>query len=505
MAKRAKKKFVWICSFSSLPSLLSLRLCAILRFAAGFLVVIALILAANARAADKPVSFYNDIRPILVTNCNACHKPDKMKAELDMTTFAALLKGGKHGETVVAGQPDESRLIEEIAGDDANMPKDGDPLKPVEVSLITRWIEQGAKDDTPAPGSAKIEAPIYEVAPAIPSMAFSPDGSLLAVAGYHEVLLHKSDGSGIVARLVGEMSRIESMAFSKDGKQLAVAGGAPAEFGQVQIWDVASGKNLKTFQPSGDSLYGVSFSPDGKTVACGAADKIVRRINIEDGKVVTEFKAHADWVLATCFTLDGKQMVSGGRDKALKLIDVTSGRFVDDVNNPLEPILCMARHPTQDRVLYGGDLGGARLYKISDNQVRTSGRTDANLLVTFERQPGPVNAVAFSPDGGRIALASIGEVRIYSAGGAEAKPAAPKQPVAAAKPARGAKKKQVGEIASTAQLILSGHTGAVFAVAWKADGSTIATAGFDGMVRLFDAKTGTLIREFIPVPISAAH
>ena len=453
--------------------------------------------ASTAFAVEKPVSFYNDIRPILTANCNACHKPDKMKAELDMTTFATLIKGGKHGKTVVAGKPVGSRLIEEIAGDDANMPKDGDPLKPAEVTLITQWIAQGAKDDTPLPGSATIELPKYAVAPAVTSLAFSPDGSLLAVAGYHEVLLHKGDGSGIVGRLVGEIPRIESLAFSKDGKLLAVAGGAPAEFGQVQIWDVAARKNLKTFQPSGDSLYGVSFSPDAKTIACGAADRIVRRINIEDGKVVTEFKAHADWVLATCFTLDGKQMVSGGRDKALKLIDVGSGRFVDDINNPLEQILCMARHPSQDSVLFGGDLGTARLYRISDNQVRTAGRNDANLLVTFERQPGSVNAVAFSPDGGRVALASVGEVRVYAAGGAGAMKPIPDKVIKGKK----ATKKPIGEIQSTAQLILLDHTGAVFAVAWKPDGSIIATAGLDGSVRFFDAKSGELVKRFVPVPI----
>lgn len=486
-ARITKKKI------NSVFSLCSLRLCGL---CARIFCVTLLATSSPARAADKSVSFYNDIRPLLVANCNACHKPDRMKAELDMTTYAALLKGGKHGKTIVPGKTSESRLIEEIAGDDANMPKDADPLKPAEVELITRWIAQGAKDDTPAPGTAKIQLPVYAVPPAITCIAFSPDGLFLAVGGYHEVLLHKADGSGLVARLVGEIPRIESIAFSKDGKTLAVAGGAPAEFGQIQIWDVAAAKNLKTFQPSGDSLYGVSLSPDGKTVACAAADKIVRRINIEDGKVLTEFKAHADWVLATCFTLDGKQMVSGGRDKALKLIDVASGRFVDDINNPLEQILCMARHPSQDSVLYGGDLGTARLYKISDNQVRTAGRNDANLLTTYEKQPGPVNAVAFSPDGTRVALASVGEVRVYAAGGnGSIKPIALKTPKGA--------KKVFGEVQSSAQLILSGHGGAVFAVSWKMDGSAIATAGFDGMVRLFDAKSGSLVKEFVPVPMGS--
>ena len=460
--------------------------------------IVGLLLAvvASAAPATQPVSFSRDIRPILATNCNSCHKPDKMKADLDMTTFATLMIGGKHGKTIVPRNPDDSRLVDMISGDDPEMPKDNDSLKPDEVALIARWVREGAIDDTPLPGTAKIDPPIYNVSPAITSMAFSPDGSLLAVAGYHEVLLHKSDGSGLVGRLIGDCARIESLAFSKDGKYLAVAGGSPAEFGQVQVWDVATRRPYRTFQPSTDSLFGVSFSPDGKSVACGAADKIVRRINVEDGKVLMEFKAHADWVLATTFSSDGKQLVSGGRDKALKLIDVESGRFVDDINNPLEQVLCMARHPTEDKIIYGGDLGTARIYRISDNQGRTAGRNDTNLLATFERQRGPVYAVAFSPTGDRVALASAGEVRVYDAGNTEpVKPVSMKR-----KGARAAQQPVV--VQSNAQLILSAHAGAIFAVAWKPDGSVIATAGADGMVRFFDAKTGAPVKEFVPVPIT---
>lgn len=453
-----------------------------------------------------PVSFYRDVRPILMANCVACHKPDKMKADLDMTTYASLMKGGKHGETIVPKDADGSRLVDDISGDAPRMPKDLDPLTPPQVATITRWVAEGAKDDTPAPGTQHVETPVYTVAPAVPAMAYSPGGSILAVAGYHEVLLHKADGSGLVARLVGECARIESLAFSPDGKLLAAAGGSPAEFGQVQIWDVETHKAVHTYQPSTDSLYGVSFSPDGQTVACGGADRVVRRINVADGKILTEFKAHADWVLATCFTVDGKQMVSGSRDKALKLIDVEHGRFVDDVNNPFEQVLCIARHPKEDKLIYGGDLGTARLYKISDNQGRTSGRIDTNLLVAFERQPGPVNAVAFSPDGSRVALASTGEVRVYASG-----VGTPPNEVTNQKAAKGAGVKKAEAVQAKAAaaggaklLTLGGHPGAVFAVAWSPDGETIATAGMDGEVRLFDAGSGELKKQFVAVPLEVA-
>jgi WD40 repeat protein len=461
----------------------------------------------NPAFSAEPVSYFRDVRPLLMANCNACHKPDKMKAELDMTTYTSLMKGGKHGKVVEPGDPDNSDLIDQITGDEPSMPKDADPLKAHQIELLTRWVKEGAHDDTPAPGTQKVPTPTYTVAPAVTAIAISPDGSLIAVAGYHEVLLHKSDGSGIVARLVGECARIESIAFSPDGKLLAAAGGSPAEFGQVQIWDVQAHKNLKTFQPSTDSLYGVSFSPDGKAVACGGADKVVRRINVENGKVVTEFKAHADWVLATCFTMDGKQFVSGGRDKALKLIDVETGRFVDDINNPTEQVLCMARHPKEDKVLYGGDLGGARIYKISDNQGRTAGRIDTNLLVAFERQPGPVNAVCFSPDGSRVALASTGEVKVYASGSNAAPNLVAKQkpPKDVAVKRAQAVQAKAAAAAGGAQLTLSGHGGAVFAVAWTPDGSQIISAGADGVVRIFDAESGELVKKFSPAPIGATQ
>src|SRR5678810_950382 len=161
------------------------------------------------RDRDKPVSFHKDIKPLFTATCNGCHRPEKSKGDLDMTTHAALMKGGKHGVSVVPGEPTKSKLVEMISGPEPEMPDEGDPLKPEQVKLVERWILEGAKDDTPAFGTAKVEPPVYTLAPVVSSLAFSPDGTLLAVNGHHEIVLHKSDGSVIVGRLVGEVPRIE--------------------------------------------------------------------------------------------------------------------------------------------------------------------------------------------------------------------------------------------------------------------------------------------------------
>jgi len=133
---------------------------------------------------------------------------------------------------------------------------------------------------------------------------------MLAVAGFHEVLLHKADGSGLLARLVGMSERIESVRFSPDGTKLAVTGGRPARSGEVQIWNVAEKKLLVSVPVTNDSVFGASWSPDGKKVAFGCTDKSVRVVNAETGAQVLYQSAHDDWVLGTTFSVDGSHLVS---------------------------------------------------------------------------------------------------------------------------------------------------------------------------------------------------
>jgi len=415
--------------------------------------------------------------PILKRSCTGCHHPGKLKGELDLTTYAALQKGGKHGPSFKPGDPEESRIIEEVSGEEPNMPKEGDPLSKDEVALLARWIKEGPKNDTPPDAdSFKLSAPpVYAALPVISAVAFSPEGNRLVVSGYHEVLLHKADGSGIVARFVGESPRIESVAFSPNGKVLAVGGSAPARFGEIQVWDVETHKELNSYKVANDSVFGVSFSPDGERLAFGCADKTVRLISVSDGKELMKFDNHSDWVLATAFTVDGKRLLSGSRDRALKLINVANGQFIDDINKLLENVLCLARHPTQDLVAYGGDLGTPRIYKISDNQGRTAANNDVNLVREFERQPGPVCSIAYSTDGNSIAVGNVdGEVRIY-------------------KTSDGARVATLKE-----------NQGAVFALKFHPTKNQLLTGGYDGKVRIFEVPDGKLVTTFDPVPIQEA-
>ena len=116
-----------------------------MRFAAVMIILMGLGMSVSAQ--DKPVSFEKDIVPIFKASCISCHKPDKKKGKLDMTTYADLMKGGKQGVPVKAGDPAKSLMVEMISGSEPEMPEKGDPLKPEQVALISRWIKEGAKQN----------------------------------------------------------------------------------------------------------------------------------------------------------------------------------------------------------------------------------------------------------------------------------------------------------------------------------------------------------------------
>ena len=104
------------------------------------LTLIVLALTTPARADEKAVSFEKDVQPIFKASCISCHK-----GKLDMSTYADLMKGGKQGNPVKAGDPAKSLIIEMISGKEPEMPEKGDKLTDAQVKVISDWIKQGAK------------------------------------------------------------------------------------------------------------------------------------------------------------------------------------------------------------------------------------------------------------------------------------------------------------------------------------------------------------------------
>src|SRR3989442_731724 len=160
--------------------------------------------ASAAESKDtKPaakISYYREIRPILQANCQGCHQPAKNKGGYIMTEFKRLLAGGDNeGAAIIPGHVEKSAILKMVTPQDGEvrMPKGKTPLMETDVALINSWIQQGAEDDTPADAKRHYDAehpPLYSQPPVITSLDFSPDGKLLAVAGFHEVLLYDNGG-----------------------------------------------------------------------------------------------------------------------------------------------------------------------------------------------------------------------------------------------------------------------------------------------------------------------
>ena len=97
-------------------------------------------------AEASGVSFTNDIIPIIQSRCYACHGGDKGTEEgLDMNSYANLMAGSYNGPVVVAGNADDSLIVQMLVK--GKMPKRGPKLTPPQVQLIIDWINQGALDN----------------------------------------------------------------------------------------------------------------------------------------------------------------------------------------------------------------------------------------------------------------------------------------------------------------------------------------------------------------------
>jgi dipeptidyl aminopeptidase/acylaminoacyl peptidase len=435
--------------------------------------VLGILLLVAAKLSAAAPSFSRDIQPILQKNCQGCHQPASKMSGLDLTTFLGFSKGGKRGPAFVAERPDESVVISYLtAALQPQMPLGQPALPASEIALVKEWIRDGAKNDS-LPETTELRTPVYLQPPVITALRFSPDGSEIAVSGNGEVLIHSVDGKVPLRRLMGSAERILSLAYSADGKLLIAGGGTPAQFGEVQIWDVKSGKLLRSARVTGDTVFGASLSPDGSRIAVGGTDNSVHMIETASGKELYKISNHENWVLATVFGIDSKRFVSASGDRAAKLIDASSGAFLENANLLRGELAAIARHPKKDIVVIGGAERIPYIYLL-DRPRNMKIADDSTLVRKLERQDGVITALDWSPDGTRIAVAGMAPtVNLYD-------------------PETGEKKASC-----------KGHEAGIYAVAFSPDGKQLATGGFDGKIRIYSTADCALIRSFVPAPLSA--
>jgi DNA-binding beta-propeller fold protein YncE len=338
-------------------------LCAVL---AATIAALFLLSAPRAAADEKPISFINDVAPILKENCYACHDAKKHSGKLEMTSYAKLRHGGANDDPVAPGKPDESLIIELLTADGGKRmpppPKDkvaasDGALPPARIAVIKRWIEQGAKLDADVQPDADLLRELrnrwqpphppekYPLPVVITALAFTPDGKHLVAGGYHELTVWEVATGKLAQRVRTRAERAYAFAFLSDGK-LAVAGGRPGQEGDVRVYDLAAPPQktvdgvafldgvadpkvtVAQLLETDDSVLCLALSPDGKHLAAGGCDRQVRVWDLSSGvataKLQQTIETHSDWVLGIAFAPDGTKLLTASRDRTAKVIDVAT-------------------------------------------------------------------------------------------------------------------------------------------------------------------------------------
>jgi WD40 repeat protein len=194
-------------------------------------------------------------------------------------------------------------------------------------------------------------------------LSFSPDGKSLVAAEFHGRLLfydwrHSGDPSFLTIRNFVQTGQI---AFSPDGSLLAV--GATEN---VFLVDTTPRKVVGTLPLTGTFSNAVAFTPDGQTVAAGAADKIIRLFSVRRGKQIgAPLIGHKDSIEVLAFSPDVRLLASGGEDNLLILWDLTTGRALGaPLPGHTSTVSAVAFHPTKPPLATGDWHGNGLVWNL---------------------------------------------------------------------------------------------------------------------------------------------
>jgi len=211
---------------------------------------------------------------------------------------------------------------------------------------------------------------------------------------------------------LGHSGSVNSVSFSPDGKVLASGG----EDNTVKLWDVASGKLIRSINAHIDAVNTVAFSPDGKILASGSGGEFglkeasIKLWDVYNGKFLNELGTtildrHTSRITSVAFSSDGKYLVSASIDKSIRLWDVSTGKILKILSVDKREIEINVIALSKDRKFLAAGLEGNSYFdysknsQITENTIKVWDVMNGKLIWESNAVDSRVVSVAFSPDG----------------------------------------------------------------------------------------------------------
>jgi predicted nucleic acid-binding Zn-ribbon protein len=407
--------------------------------AAGFMLSIQCVVAF---AADEKITYDDHLAPILRQRCSSCHNSNTKKADLDVTNYSGLMRGGSSGAAIEPGDPDASHLFLLVTRkSEPFMPQNADKLPDGEIDIIRRWIKGGSLENAgskaAAPKPKKMIAaestpgkrpdvipmpprmvlePAFQMSrpPMARSIATSPWAPLVAVASQRQVLLYNTstlDLAGVYPFPEGQPNVVR---FSRDGRLLLAGGGRPAASGKVVVWDVTTGERVFEVGKELDAVLAADISADHKRIALAGPQRVVKIYSTETGQMLHEMAKHTDWVLAVEFSPDGVLLATADRNGGLCVWEADTGH----------EYLTLAGHTgAVNAVSWRGDSN--ILASASEDATLRLWEMENGTAVKNWNAKSPLLGLDFTRDGRLVTSGRDQVTRIWDQGGkqlAETKP-----------------------------------------------------------------------------------
>ncbi|MEG5034226.1 protein kinase domain-containing protein [Microcoleus sp. AT3-D2] len=277
---------------------------------------------------------------------------------------------------------------------------------------------------------------------AVGSVAFSPDGLMLASGSKDKTIQIWDLATGKSIRTFpGDSSTIWSVAFDSNGTKLATGTG----FWRVMLWDLKTGQVIRSLDHTA-SVWSVALSPDGQLVASGSGDKTTKISDATTGRLIQSFPDHTDFVYSVAFTPDGKSLVSASKDKKITVVDVATGALLKTIEGHGDAVRSVAVSPDGKTIVSGSYDESIKIWNIETG----------DLIRSINGHSDDIVSVAISPDGKFIASGSKDKtIKVWDFA--------------------------TGELLNT----LTGHSDEVYVVTFSPDGRTIASGSKDNTIKLW--------------------